>query len=167
MNTITGPVVVVAAMAMAVVVGGFGFRSQTPTAWQDAPITSKSAHDAIPFRNVGGSMYVYASLGGVAHNMILDTGATGSQITVPIANALLARRQATVVPGIFTTVIANGAVVANQRVVVHTMRIGRHTLHNVEMVVADDGGAVLLGLSELNAIGNFTVNSARSQIRFD
>ena len=46
-------------------------------------------------------MFVYASLGGVPHNMLLDTGATGSQITVPIANALLARKQAYIVPGIF------------------------------------------------------------------
>jgi hypothetical protein len=106
-----------------------------------------SVRDAIPFRNVNGAMYVYAYLGGVPHNMILDTGASSSQITVPIANALLARRRAHIVPGIFTTTIANGTAVPSQRVIVHTMSIGRHVLHNVEMIVADDGGAVLLGLS--------------------
>ena len=52
-------------------------------------------------RRDDGGMFVYASLGGVPHNMLLDTGATGSQITVPIANALLARKQAYIVPGIF------------------------------------------------------------------
>jgi hypothetical protein len=50
---------------------------------------------------------------------------------------------------------------------VHTMSIGRHVLHNVGMIVADDGGAVVLGLSELNAIGAFTIDPSRSQIRFD
>jgi predicted aspartyl protease len=164
MKNIAGPMLL--ATAVAVFVVGFAFSRQTPTAWQNAPITS-SARDAIPFRNVNGAMYVYANLGGVPHNMLLDTGASGSQITVPIANALLARKQATIVPGIFTTTIANGSVVPSQRVVVHTMRIGRHTLHDVEMIVADDGGAVLLGLSELRAIGSFTVDQSRSQIRFD
>jgi predicted aspartyl protease len=47
------------------------------------------------------------------------------------------------------------------------MRIGRHTLHDVQMSVGDDGAPVLLGLSELSAIGNFTVDQSRSQIRFN
>jgi hypothetical protein len=35
------------------------------------------------------------------------------------------------------------------------------------MVVTDDGANLLLGLPELSAIGNFTVDQSRSQIRFD
>ncbi len=90
-----------------------------------------------------------------------------SCITIPIANALLARKQATIVPGIFTSIIADGSVVPNQRIIIHTMSIGRHILHNVEMVVGEDGAPVLLGLSELNAIGSFTIDQARNQIRFN
>ena len=112
-------------------------------------------------------MYVYASLGGVPHNMILDTGASVSSITVPIANALLRRKQADVVPGFFMTTVADGAVVPNQSIVVHTMSIGRHRLHNIQMLVADDGAPVLLGLSELSAIGSFTIDPSHSQIRFN
>ena len=112
-------------------------------------------------------MYVYASLGGVPHNMILDTGASVSSITVPIANALLRRKQADVVPGFFITTVANGAVVPNQSIVVHTMSIGRHRLHNVQMLVADNGAPVLLGLSELSSIGYFTIEPSHSQIRFN
>lgn len=123
--------------------------------------------DAIPFRTVNGGMHVYANLGGVPHNMLLDTGANMSCITIPIANALLARKQATIVPGIFTSIIADGSVVPNQRIIIHTMSIGRHILHNVEMVVGEDGAPVLLGLSELNAIGSFTIDQARNQIRFN
>jgi predicted aspartyl protease len=129
--------------------------------------TTVQGRDAIPFRNVNGTMYVYASLGGVPHNMILDTGASVSSITVPIANALLRRKQADVVPGFFMTTVANGAVVPNQSIVVHTMSIGRHRLHNVQMLVADDGAPVLLGLSELSAIGSFTIDPSHSQIRFN
>jgi predicted aspartyl protease len=158
---------VAAAAAMAVAIIAFVLpQARAPSTWQSAPVVAQS-RDAIPYRLVNGAMYVYANLGGVPHNMILDTGAYGSQITVPIANALLRRNQAYVVPGIFYNGVANGSVVPTQRVVVRTMRIGRHTLHNVEMIVADDGGGVLLGLSELRAIGSFTVDPSRSQIRFD
>ena len=161
--------VLLAATAAAIIgfgtIIGLASYNQAPTAWE-APDTS-SVRDAIPYRLVNGAMYVYANLGGVPHNMVLDTGAYGSQITVPIANALLRRNQAYVVPGIFYNGVANGSVVPTQRVVVRTMRIGRHALHNVEMIVTDDGGGVLLGLSELRAIGSFTVDPSRSQIRFD
>jgi predicted aspartyl protease len=123
--------------------------------------------DAIPFRNVNGTMYVYASLGGVPHNMILDTGASMSSVTVPIAKVLLARHQAHVVPGFFGATIADGSTVLNQKISVNTVSIGRHRLHNVEMLVGEDGGGVLLGLSELNAIGSFTIDPSHGQIRFN
>jgi predicted aspartyl protease len=151
--------IAVALTIIAVIVGFSGSSSSV--------IAEDQSRDAIPFRSVNGAMYVYASLGGVPHNMILDTGASSSLVTVPIANALLRRRQADIVPGIFMTGIANGAAVPNQKIVVHNMSIGRHRLHNVEMLVQDDGAPVLLGLSELNAIGSFTIDSARHQIRFD
>jgi predicted aspartyl protease len=166
-GSIIYPMGVVAGIAVAAIAGCFAFSNPTSTAaWQDAPIAS-SARDAIPFRSVNGSMYVYANLGGIPHNMILDTGATVSCATVPIARTLIARGRADVVPGWFTSTIADGSVVPNQRIVVHTMTIGRHVLHNVEMSVGQDGAPVLLGLSELSAIGNFTVDQSRSQIRFD
>lgn len=159
---------VAAAAATAVAIIAFVLpQVSAPSTWQNAPTVSAPSRDAIPFRNVNGGMYVHASLGGVPHNMLLDTGASGSTVTVPIANALIARKQAYVVPGIFFATVANGSVVPNQRIVVHTMTIGRHTLHNVQMDVGDDGAAVLLGLSELNAIGSFTIDQAHNQIRFN
>ena len=46
------------------------------------------------------------------------------------------------------------------------MTIGRYVLHNVQMVVNDDG-ATLLGLPVLNTIGSFTVDQSRHQIGFN
>jgi predicted aspartyl protease len=71
------------------------------------------------------------------------------------------------VPGIFFATIANGSAMPYQRVVVRTMTIGRHTLHNVQMSVGDDGAPVLLGLSELSAIGNFAIDQSHNLIRFN
>ena len=156
-----------AAAATAVAIIAFVLpQASAPSTWQSAPVVAQS-RDAIPLRNVNGSMFVYASLGGVPHNMILDTGASRSNVTVPIANALISRKQAHIVPGIFWTTIANGSAMPNQRIILHTMTIGRHTLHNVQMDVTDDGAPVLLGLSELSSIGSFTIDQAHNQIKFN
>jgi predicted aspartyl protease len=130
-------------------------------------IEAIGGRDAIPFRSVNGGLFVYANLGGVPHNMQLDTGAGSSTVTLPIARVLVARRQATVMPGFLPFGMADGSVSEHQTIVVRTMRIGRHVLHDVRMVVTDDGANLLLGLPELSAIGNFTVDQSRSQIRFD
>lgn len=166
MNNIAGPMIAVTAIAATAIGFCFASSKQTPTAWQNAPITSP-ARDAIPFRNVNGGMFVYASLGGVPHNMQLDTGASSSTVTLPVARVLVARRQAYVMPGFMEARMADGSVSAHQTIVVQTVRIGRHLLHDVQMVVTDDGANLLLGLSELSAIGSFTVDQSRSQIRFD
>jgi hypothetical protein len=39
-------------------------------------VGATGGREAIPVRSINGSMYVYANLGGVPHNMILDTGAS-------------------------------------------------------------------------------------------
>jgi hypothetical protein len=89
---------VAAAAATAVAIIAFVLpQASAPSTWQSAPVVAQS-RDAIPFRNVNGAMYVYASLGGVPHNMLLDTGANISTVTVPIANVLIARKQAYVLP---------------------------------------------------------------------
>ena len=86
--------VLLAATAAAIIgfgtIIGLASYNQAPTAWE-APDTS-SARDAIPFRNANGGMFVYANLGGVAHNMQLDTGASWSTVTLPVAEVLVARR---------------------------------------------------------------------------
>jgi clan AA aspartic protease (TIGR02281 family) len=141
-------------------------QASAPSTWQSAPVVAQS-RDAIPFRNVNGGMYVYANLGGVPHNMLLDTGASGSQVTLPIARVLVARGQAYVADGFSLLKTADGSVHAEQTIVVYTVKIGRHTLRDVQMSVAPDGAPVLLGLSELSSIGSFTIDQAYNQIRFN
>ena len=80
------------------------------TSSSSTQVEATGGRDAIPVRSINGAMYVYANLGGIPHNMILDTGASMTCITVPIANALLARRKAHIVPGIFHSTIADGSV---------------------------------------------------------
>jgi predicted aspartyl protease len=154
-------------VGVAIVISPSSSPSSPPSSSTSVQVEVTGSRDAIPFRSVNGGMYVYANLGGIPHNMLLDTGASMSSVTVPIANALLARKRATIVPGILWSTIANGSVIPNQLIIVHTMSIGRHVLRNVKMLAGDDGAAVLLGLSELSAIGSFTIDQAHNQIRFN
>jgi clan AA aspartic protease (TIGR02281 family) len=136
-------------------------------AFNRSPVTVESSHShAIPFRALPDGMHVYASLGGVPHDMIVDTGAGMSAVTAPIANALIGRRQAVVVDEVSFTQ-ADGSTRLEPIIAVRTVAIGGYRLHNVRMSVAPDGGGVLLGLAELNAIGSFTIDSSRHQIRFE
>jgi len=63
--------------------------------------------------------------------------------------------------------MADGSTSEHPTIGVHTVTIGRYVLHNVQMVVNDDGATLLLGLPVLNTIGSFTVDQSRHQIRFN
>jgi predicted aspartyl protease len=132
-----------------------------PTVTVEAP----TSH-AIPFRALPDGIHVYASLGGVPHDMVIDTGAGMSSVTAPIANALIGRRQAVVV-GEMSFTMADGSTHLEPIIAVRIVAIGGYRLHDVRMSVSPDGGGVLLGLAELNAIGSFTIDSSRHQIRFE
>jgi predicted aspartyl protease len=112
-------------------------------------------------------MHIYVGLGGVPYNMLLDTGAAISSVTVPIARTLIARRQAVVLPGFLQVGQADGSVSPHQTIDVRTVTVGRYVLHNVEMIVTADGADLLLGLPVLNTIGSFTVDQSHRQIRFN
>jgi hypothetical protein len=109
---LVGPLVLMAA-AVAI---GYGHLPNWPSAFDSSASTQISAHSAIPFRSGPGGMYVYVGLGGVPHNMVLDTGAGISQVTVPIARVLVARRQAVVLPGFLQMGQADGSVSPHQTI---------------------------------------------------
>ena len=140
--------------------------SPNPSTSTQTEATSPAARDAIPLRNVNGAMYVYANLGGIPHNMLVDTGASMSQVTVPIANVLISRKQAYLSNSIIPMTLADGTVHPRQVIVVRRVTIGRHTINNVPMTVADDGADLLLGLSEIGAMGSFTIDRVHGRISF-
>jgi predicted aspartyl protease len=162
-----GAILLTSAAFVALICAAVAISPNPSTSTETEATSPAAARDAIPFRNVNGAMFVYANLGGVPHNMLLDTGASSSTVTVPIARTLIARKQAYVMPGFMAFRLADGSISAHQTIVVHTVTIGRHTLHNVQMSVTDDGADLLLGLSELSAIGNFAIDRSHNQIRFN
>jgi predicted aspartyl protease len=130
-------------------------------------LTANAVRDAIPFRNnTNGGMNIYANLGGIPHNMLVDTGAAMSQVTVPIAKVLISRKQAYLSNSIIGSIIADGTVHPRRVIVVYRVTIGRHTINNVPMTVAEDGADLLLGLPELSAMGSFTIDRVHGIISF-
>jgi predicted aspartyl protease len=163
---LVGPLVLMAA-AVAL---GYGHLPNWPSALGSSAsmqIEATSVHSAIPFRSAANGMYVYVGLGGVPHNMLVDTGASISTVTLPIARVLIARRQAVVLPGFMQIGMADGSVTVRQTIGVRTVTVGPYVIHNVQMVVTDDGADLLLGLPVLKTIGSFTIDQSHQQIRFN
>jgi predicted aspartyl protease len=64
--------------------------------------------------------------------------------------------------------VAPGSVLSgNQQIGVRTVTVGPYVIHNVQMVVTDDGADLLLGLPVLKTIGSFTIDQSHQQIRFN
>ena len=103
---LVGPLVLMAA-AVAI---GYGHLPNWPSTVGSSASTT-SALTVIPFRSGPAGMYVYVGLGGVPHNMLsLDTRSINPpSVTTPIAQKLIARGQAVVLPGSVSITMADGS----------------------------------------------------------
>ena len=97
--------------------------------------------------------------------MLVDTGSTSLTVNESLAQRLLARGLAQEGPqGIAT--LADGSQREQQNVIIDTVTIGSHVLHDVLAGVSPDGSDMLLGLSVLNKIGRFTIDGANHKLIF-
>jgi predicted aspartyl protease len=97
--------------------------------------------------------------------MQLDTGANISTIKESLADSLVAAGEAKDM-GTREYVMANGVKSTHRTVVVQALQLGSHRRGDVPMAVVSNDGMQLLGLSVLNSIGTFTVDSASNQLVF-
>jgi clan AA aspartic protease (TIGR02281 family) len=97
--------------------------------------------------------------------MLVDTGSTSLTVNESIAHRLLARGLAR--EGQKETVtLADGSEREEQDIIIDTVTIGSHVLHDVVAGVSPDGADMLLGLSALNTIGRFTIDGANHKLIF-
>jgi hypothetical protein len=127
--------------------------------------------DAVSFRMVNGAIHVMVEVGSWrmgmgTEDMILDTGANRSVISVSGARRLIASRFARRGPTVIVR-LAGGSTVAQRSIIVDQMRLGVHVLHNVPMNVVPDGVDMLLGLPILTAIGKLSIDFGQGVLRFD
>ena len=123
------------------------------------------ARDAVQLIPLNNALYLHVSIDGHDELMQLDTGANISTIKESLANSLVAAGEAKDM-GTREYVMANGVKSTHRTVVVQALQLGSHRRGDVPMAVVSNDGMQLLGLSVLNSIGTFTVDSASNQLVF-
>jgi hypothetical protein len=123
------------------------------------------ARDAVQLIPLNNALYLHVSIDGHDELMQLDTGANISTIKESLADSLVAAGEAKDM-GTREYVMANGVKSTHRTVVVQALQLGSHRRGDVPMAVVSNDGMQLLGLSVLNSIGTFTVDSASNQLVF-
>jgi hypothetical protein len=127
------------------------------------PPHTNSASDDVPILVDRNEALVMAIVGGRSLGMTIDTGASQGSLPTKFADTLIADGAATEgEPMKFK--MANGNVETNRTVVVNTVVIGSHTIHNVRFGVGGD--EPLLGFNALSAVGTFKIDPVRGVLSF-
>jgi clan AA aspartic protease (TIGR02281 family) len=134
------------------------------------PATVARSDDSVAlFTDDGGrSLHIGVDLNdGVGpHQFLLDTGATNVTVTENIADDLLRYDEAAEIdPGRAT--LADGSERLTRRIVIKTLTVGSHVLHDVVAGVNPNDSQMLLGWSVLNRIGKFTIDAVNGKLIFN
>lgn len=124
----------------------------------------------IPYREQGGVKYVKVEVNGMGVEMIFDTGASNTLISMAEARYLYEKGQLTAddILGKSSNRVASGDIVQNTVVRLREVVIGgRLRCENVIATVSDNVGApLLLGNEVLNRAAAFTIDNERKVVRF-
>lgn len=126
---------------------------------------------SIPFTEQGGVKFVDVKINRtIGVNMILDSGCSGTLISVDEANYLYKKGvlAANDIKGITQAQIADGSIVENMVINLREIVIGGQIVcPNVEATVSANSGApLLLGNEVLNRIASYTVDNEHKVINF-
>jgi hypothetical protein len=97
--------------------------------------------------------------------MLLDTGATLSQIPTALADRLVAAGRATVTHDAVKVLLANGSTYTTRVVTIDTIMIGNHVVHGF-MANVTTGGDTILAFPVVDSIGSFTIDTRAGQLVF-
>jgi hypothetical protein len=113
------------------------------------PLQLHRPNESVPIVVDGARAFAPVIMGGVALNMVIDTGASESSIKAVVADRLLALNQATSGPDA-TFTLADGSSRTERTVFINTLTLGSHTVRNVHVSVTDENGIMLLGFDVLS-----------------
>jgi clan AA aspartic protease (TIGR02281 family) len=130
------------------------------------PAAAPQGADYISIRQHNGNIFTDISVGGVAVEATVDTGASSLTLPVNVEQDLVAKGEADE-GGVTMGSMADGRPTVAGVAIVHSIKIGSHVLHNVKAMVMPEGAPVLLGLPVLNKIGRFTVDAAAGRLTFN
>jgi hypothetical protein len=129
------------------------------------PVYTTTASFSVPLVIEDAGFKTTVGLGSSFYNMTVDTGATSGLLQESIANALLAKGEATELGG-GTSTTADGRRLQDRRISVYSVTLNGHTIHDVMFGVGPDTGGMLFGLLPLAQFGRFTIDPARQQLTF-
>lgn len=112
----------------------------------------------------GGALYVPVVVNGsLPLKFVLDSGA--SDVCIPADVAQTLKRMGELTPadarGFGTAVLADGSRVRAERVMLHSIQVGGHTVKNVVASVTDTQGSLLLGQSFLARFKSWSIDNER------
>jgi predicted aspartyl protease len=129
------------------------------------PVYPTTASFSVPLVIKDAGFKTTVGLGSSFYNMTVDTGATSGLLRESIANALLAKGEATELEG-GTSSTADGRRLQDRRISVYSVTLNGHTIHNVMFGVGPETASMLFGLLPLSQFGRFTIDPARQQLTF-
>ena len=124
----------------------------------------------VPFKEKGGVKYVNVSVNGFGFEMILDTGCSGTLISVAEANYLYQKGYLTKedILGFSKSQIADGSIVEDMVINLKEVVIdGKISCPNVTATVSSNTNApLLLGNEVLNRVAAYSIDNATKTINF-
>lgn len=145
-------------------------QSSAPAPQQSAPnhdwdSPTEAQDDSIPLQIVGHAQYVMVALGSHNARMLFDTGATDGTLQKTHADWMIANGEADEGPqAAFTD--AQGAEHETRTIIIHTLQLGAHVLHDVHLGVVPDEADALLGIAVLDRIGPFKLDRSNHTLTF-
>lgn len=135
-------------------------ETDKPTA---APTVAK--RDTVPIIVAGDGMStkVDVLIGGMPLRMLIDTGATHSQVPESFASMLL-RNGSAVLEGTAPVHYANGSTGTEAVLRVRELRIGSHVVRDVQVTVSS--GPPLIAFPIINSIAPFTIDTRAGELIF-
>ena len=133
--------------------------------------TSHSGEEVIiPYREEGGVKYVDVKVNGIAFEMIVDIGCSGTLISLAEASYLFLKDQLTIddFQGVSRSMIADGSVVENMVVKLREVTIADKVgCPDVIATVSTSLNApLLLGNEVLDRVATITIDNERKELKF-
>ena len=136
-------------------------QAPAPAPTYAAPPTTS---DDVPVLIGRNTIHAMVMVGGRSLGMLVDTGATNGSLPTEFADQLI-RDGAATESEQEPFKMANGAIETGRTIIVNTVMIGNHTIHDIRFGVGGD--APLLGLNALEAVsGSFKIDHDHGVLSF-
>ena len=128
---------------------------------------TKADANTVPVVVDHGRVLAPLSVGSNSIYAMIDTGCNYMTVTESVAKELLANHEAAETEG-GDAILSDGSSKHERRIIIRTVTIGGHAIHDVVAGVNPDGAIMLLGYPVLNRVSDkFSINTTKSTLEFN